>query len=115
MELHPAGMRRRSPAGYDRLYRNNGDGTFSDASSEAGILTDGQFGLGVVVTDFNRDGWPDLYVSNDDIPDDVLYVNNRDGTFTDKSAAWLKHTSFAGMHRCGRFQHDGWPDIINWT
>lgn len=113
MELHPAGMRKRSPAGYDRLYRNNGDGTFSDVSTEAGILTDGQFGLGVVVTDFNRDGWPDLYVSNDDIPDDVLYVNNRDGTFTDKSAAWLKHTSFAGMGvDAADFNNDGWPDIV---
>lgn len=113
LELHPAGIRRYSSAGYDRLYRNNGDSTFTDVSREAGILTEAQFGLGVVVTDFNLDGWPDLYLSNDDIPDDVLYVNNGDGTFTDKSDAWLKHTSFAGMGiDAADFNNDGWPDLM---
>jgi hypothetical protein len=112
LELHPTGLRRHSSAGYDRLYRNNGDGAFTDVSQQAGILTDAQFGLGVVVSDFNRDGWPDLYLSNDDIPDDVLYINNRDGTFTDKSAAWLKHTSFAGMGiDAADINNDGWPDV----
>jgi len=112
-ELHPAGIRRHSAAGYDRLYRNNGDGTFTDVSQQTGILTDAQFGLGVVVSDFNRDGWPDLYISNDDIPNDVLYINNRDGTFTDKAATWLKHTSFAGMGiDAADFNNDGWPDIM---
>ncbi len=113
MELHPAGVRRQSSAGSDRLYRNNGNATFTDVSREAGISTETQFGLGVVVNDFNRDGWPDLYLSNDDVADDVLYINNRDGTFTDKSHTWLKHTSFAGMGvDAADFNNDGWPDIM---
>jgi hypothetical protein len=113
IEVHPAGLRKRSPAGYDRLYRNNGNGTFADVSQQAGILTDAQFGLGVVVSDFNRDGWPDIYVSNDITPNDVLYVNNGDATFTDKAAAWLKHTSLAGMGiDAADFNNDAWPDII---
>jgi hypothetical protein len=113
LELHPTGQRRHSSAGYDRLYRNNGNATFTDVSQQAGISTEAQFGLGVVVSDFNRDGWPDLYLSNDDIPDDVLYINNRDGTFTDKAGAWLKHTSFAGMGiDAADFNNDGWPDVM---
>lgn len=99
--------------GYDRLYRNNGDGTFTDVSEEAGILEVTGYGLGVVVADLNRDGWPDLYVSNDIGPNDVLYINNMDGTFTDKSADYLKHTSFAGMGiDIADFNNDGWPDIL---
>ncbi|HJS42980.1 MAG TPA: VCBS repeat-containing protein [Gemmatimonadales bacterium] len=113
LELHPAGLRRQSSAGQDRLYRNNGNATFTDVSREAGILTEAQFGLGVVVNDFNRDGWPDLYLSNDDLADDVLYINNRNGTFTDRSGTWFKHTSFAGMGiDAADFNNDGWPDIM---
>jgi hypothetical protein len=71
------------------------------------------YGLGVAVADVNRDGWPDIYVSNDVAPNDVLYINNGDGTFTDKAGAWLKHTSFAGMGvDIADFNNDGWPDIL---
>lgn len=113
LELHPAGIRRQTSAGQDRLYRNNGNATFTDVSREAGISPEAQFGLGVVVNDFNRDGWPDLYLSDDDVADDVLYINNRNGTFTDKSHTWLKHTSFAGMGiDAADFNNDGWPDIM---
>jgi hypothetical protein len=112
-EIHPAGIRKYDPAGSEKLYRNNGDGTFTDVSERAGILPDAQFGLGVVVSDFNRDGWPDLYVSNDVVAEDVLYINHRDGTFTNKSREWLKHTSFAGMGiDAADFNNDGWPDIM---
>ncbi|HXF96970.1 MAG TPA: VCBS repeat-containing protein [Gemmatimonadales bacterium] len=112
-EVHPAGIRSSSPASYDQLYRNNGDGTFTNVSREAGILQEVGYGLGVAVADVNRDGWPDLYVSNDDTPNDVLYVNNRDGTFTDKAGAWIKHASFAGMGvDIADFNNDGWPDIL---
>jgi hypothetical protein len=112
-ERHPTGARSRSPASYDQLYRNDGDGTFTNVSGEAGILAEVGFGLGVAVTDLNSDGWPDIYVSNDDTPSDVLYVNNGDGTFTDKAAEWLKHTSFAGMGMdIADFNNDGWPDIL---
>jgi len=112
-DTHPLGVRSNSPGGWNKLYRNNGDGTFTDVSREAGILRQVGYGLGVAVADLNRDGWPDLYVSNDVAPNDVLYVNNRDGTFTDRAGAWLKHTSFAGMGvDIADFNNDGWPDIL---
>jgi hypothetical protein len=101
------------PAGYDRFYRNRGDGTFVDASEAAGIHAALGYGLGVVSADVDRDGWPDLYVSNDASPNDALYINNRDGTFTDRVAEWLGHTSFAGMGvDIADFDDDGWPDIV---
>ena len=113
LEIHPAGIRQHDPAGYDKLYRNNGDGTFTDVTQQAGISTTAQFGLGVVVSDFNRDGRPDLYLSNDDVADDVLYINKGNGTFTDKTRDWLRHTSFAGMGiDAADFNNDGWPDIM---
>ncbi len=112
-EIHPAGAPSSSTASYDQLYRNNGDGTFTNVSRRAGILEKVGYGLGVVVADVNRDGWPDIYVSNDIAPNDVLYINNGDGTFTDRAGAWLKHTSFAGMGvDIADFNNDGWPDIL---
>ncbi len=112
-ERHPFGLQSLSPQSYDQLYRNNGDGTFTNVSDEAGILKSVGYGLGVVVSDLNGNGWPDIYVSNDITPNDVLYVNNGDGTFTDKSAKWLRHTSFAGMGiDIADFTNNGWPDIL---
>jgi hypothetical protein len=112
-EIHPAGIESKATGSYDQLYRNNGDGTFTNVSREAGILEKIGYGLGVVVCDVNGDGWADLYISNDDAPNDVLYVNNRDGTFTDKAGASLKHTSFAGMGLdIADINNDGWPDIM---
>src|SRR2546421_1526733 len=111
--LHPAGLRSTSPSGYNQLYRNNCDGTFTNVSEQAGILRQVGYGLGVAVADFNGDGRPDIYVSNDVAPNDVLYINNGDGTFTDKAARWLKHTSLAGMGvDVADFNNDGWPDIV---
>jgi hypothetical protein len=80
----------------DKLYRNNGDGTFSNVSQEAGILIEG-YGLGVGVADFNKDGWPDIYVTNDFLSNDLLYINNGDGTFTNRISSMLKHQSFNAM------------------
>src|SRR5438128_1946726 len=112
-DTHPLGVRSNSPGGWNTLYRNNGDGTFTDVSREAGILRQVGYGLGVVVADLNGDGWPDLYVSNDVAPNDVLYINNGDGTFTDRAGAWLKHASFAGIGvDIADFNNDGWPDIL---
>ncbi len=112
-ERHPAGIRSQRSVSHDRLYRNNGDGTFVDVSEEAGILREVGFGLGAEAADLNRDGWPDLYISNDDTPSDVLYVNNGDGTFSDRAEPWLKHTSFAGMGiDIADFNNDGWLDIL---
>jgi hypothetical protein len=111
--LSPAGGRGSTPGSYNRLYRNNGDGTFSDVSERAGILRDVGYGLGVAVADLRGNGRPDIYVSNDITPNDVLYANNGDGTFTDKAGAWIKHASFAGMGvDIADFNNDGRPDIL---
>jgi len=108
-----SGARTPNPYGLDKLYRNNGDGTFTDVSEEAGIVKRLGYGLGVVVSDLNRNGWPDIYVSNDITPNDVLYINNKDGTFTDKAPDYLRHTSFAGMGiDIADFSNNGWPDIL---
>ena len=69
----------------DTLYRNNGDGTFTDVTSEAGVRNSGK-GLGVIFTDYNDDGYPDILVANDAVAD-FLYRNNRDGSFTDVAIA----------------------------
>lgn len=112
-DAHPLGVKSDSPEGWNTLYRNNGNATFTDVSQEAGILRQVGYGLGVAVADVNRDGRPDIYVSNDVAPNDVLYVNNGDGTFTDKAGAWLKHASVAGMGvDIADFNNDGWPDIL---
>lgn len=75
----PAGLQ----GGKNILFHNNADGTFTDVSQEAGIWnTPGKYGLGVLVSDFDNDGWPDIYVANDSSPS-ALYRNNRNGTFTD--------------------------------
>jgi enediyne biosynthesis protein E4 len=69
--------------GKDILFHNNGDGTFSDVSAKAGILKkQGTYGLGVLIGDFDNDGWPDIYVADDSSPS-ALFKNNHDGTFTD--------------------------------
>ncbi len=69
--------------GKDILFHNNGDGTFTDVSEKAGILKkQGTYGLGVLVGDFDDDGWPDIYVADDSQPS-ALFKNNHDGTFTD--------------------------------
>ena len=76
-----------TPALYDgvpgRFYHNNGDGTFTDITEEAGFLPAPGKSLGVAETDFNRDGWSDIVVAND-TERNLLYVNNGDGTFTER-------------------------------
>src|SRR5207247_2167133 len=66
------------------LFRNNGDGTFTDVSVEAGIRKHVGKGMGIGVADFDGDGWPDIFVSNDTVPS-FLFMNNRDGTFTESA------------------------------
>lgn len=80
----------------DRLYRNNSDGTFTDVTREAGILIEG-YGLGIAIADINTDGWPDIYIGNDYVSNDILYINNRDGTFTNQIGDRLKHQSLFTM------------------
>jgi enediyne biosynthesis protein E4 len=69
------------------LYHNNGDGTFTEVSRQAGILkAEAGYGLTVVTADFNDDGWPDIYVACDSTPS-LLFINNHDGTFTENGLA----------------------------
>lgn len=101
----------------DKLYRNDGSPgaphpVFKDVSREAGILEEG-YGLGVSILDINDDGWMDLYVTNDYISNDHLYVNNRDGTFSNRILDYFKHTSHYAMgNDVGDINNDGLPDIV---
>jgi len=98
-------------ASNDKLFRNNGNLTFTDVTKEAGILIEG-FGLGVTVSDFNDDGWPDIYVSNDFITNDLLWINNQDGTFTNQVSKYIKHQTFNGMgNDVADYNNDGLVDI----
>ncbi len=75
------------PADTNLLYRNNGDGTFTDVSERAGILKPGpRYSITAVSYDFDNDGWPDLYIAVDSQPS-ILFQNNHDGTFTDIATA----------------------------
>ncbi len=95
----------------DRLYRNDGN-TFVDVTQEAGILTEG-FGLGITVSDINLNGWPDIYITNDYISNDLLYINNQDGTFTNRVSDYLKHQSYSAMGSdVADINNDGLSDII---
>lgn len=96
----------------DKLYRNNGDGTFTDVSAEAGILIEG-YGLGINVFDINGNGWPDIHVANDFLPNDLVYINNGDGTFTNRAAGYFRHQSYASMGTdFGDMNNNGLMDII---
>ena len=105
-----------SPA-QDRLYRNDGTRpennlpVFTDVSKSAGIKEDG-YGLGVVITDVNNDNWPDIYVANDYIGSDLLWLNNRDGSFSNCIAGSIQHQSFNSMGvDAADINNDGLPDI----
>lgn len=102
----------------DRLFRNDGDTAhlghpvFTDVTVAAGITEDG-YGLGVSVSDFNHDGWPDIYVANDFISNDELWLNNRNGTFTNCIDRALKHQSYSSMGSdAADINNDGLADII---
>lgn len=96
----------------DKLYRNNGDGTFSDVTLEAGITIEG-YGLGLAISDLNYDGWPDIYVSNDYLTNDILYINNQDGTFSNQIEEYIKHQSKFSMGcDISDYDNDGFLDII---
>ena len=97
----------------DKLYRNNGDNTFTDVSMASGINIEG-FGLGLAVSDFNVDGWPDLYISNDFLSNDILYINNTDGTFSNATKGLIGHQSqFSMGNDAADINNDGLPDIIS--
>ena len=80
----------------DKLYRNNGDLTFTDVTDQAGLRNYGH-GLGLVIWDINRDGWDDVYIGNDYQSADYVYINNHDGTFTDRMTAYFPHIPYYSM------------------
>lgn len=102
----------RHELGGDRLYRND-DGRFRDVSAEAGIYgSEIAFGLAVTTSDFNKDGWPDLYISNDFHERDYLYLNRGDGTFAEVLEDQMRHISLSSMGAdAGDLDNDGWPDL----
>lgn len=101
----------------DKLFRNDfdelkGHPVFTDVSLEAGINIEG-FSLGLNIVDINRDGWKDIYVTNDYLSNDLFYINNGDGTFTDQAESLLKHTSYSAMgNDVADLNNDGLADII---
>ena len=118
VDIHvlPANYRKKitdgSALSNDKLYRNNGDGTFKDVTSEAGITIEG-YGLGLAISDLNYDGWPDIYISNDYLTNDILYINNQDGTFKNQIKENIKHQSkFSMGNDISDFNNDGHLDII---
>lgn len=103
----------RDSFGGDRLYHNV-RGHFVDVSAQAGIYgSEIGLGLGLAVSDFNRDGWPDIYVSNDFFERDYLYLNNGDGTFREAQEQAMPSTSYASMGLdAADIDNDGWPDLF---
>jgi hypothetical protein len=102
----------------DKLYRNDGDSlhlghpVFTDVSVQAGIKEDG-YGLGVTVSDFNNDGWPDIYVADDFVSNDNLWLNNKNGTFTNCINKALRHQSYSSMGvDAADLNNDGLSDIV---
>ncbi len=104
---------RRDSLGGDKLLRND-DGHFTDVSEEAGIYGSViGFGLGVTVGDINKDGWSDIYISNDFFERDYIYLNNGNGTFSEKLTEQMKSISGASMGAdLADINNDSHPDIF---
>ncbi len=105
------------PGALDALYRNGGDGTFTDVTAAAGVLEpQPRYGLGVAIGDFDNDGWPDIYVADDSTPS-YLYRNRKDGTFEDVALLAGVAVSDDGMEQAGMgtdfgdYDNDGWLDL----
>lgn len=100
-----------------KLLRNDYDAklghpVFTDVTKQAGVIIEG-FGHGANIVDINKDGWKDIFVTNDFNGNDLLYINNHDGTFTDKAASYFKHTSANGMGQdVIDINNDGLADVV---
>ncbi len=105
------------PPSRHRLYQNNPDSSkqhpmFTDVSDKAGIAFEG-YGHAATICDINSDGWKDIYVSDDFLSNNILYINNHNGTFTDKAKEYFKHTSYNAMGQdVTDINNDGLPDVI---
>jgi enediyne biosynthesis protein E4 len=103
--------------GRDRLYHNNGDGTFTEVSEKLNIDSENDYGLGVLWLDYDKDGCLDLYVANDSSPSQ-LYHNNCHGEFDEAGARAGVAFSADGLAQAGMgvdsadYDNDGWPDIV---
>lgn len=113
------GLRREyDSTGGDQLFRNDMDSdsvsTFTAVTKEAGIYSSKiGFGLDVAVSDINKDGWPDLYISNDFFERDYLYLNKKDGTFVELLPELMPSISLSSMGAdIADINHDGYPDIF---
>jgi hypothetical protein len=112
-DMKPGQRQIRDTLGGNKLYRND-NGHFVDVSKEAGIYGSKiGFGLGVSVGDVNRDGWPDIYISNDFFERDYLYINNKDGTFTESLENQMREISLGAMGAdMADINNDAYPDIF---
>jgi len=112
-DMNPDQRLQRDPLGGNKLFRNDNN-HFTDVSEEAGIYGSKiGFGLGVSVGDVNRDGWMDIYVSNDFFERDYLYLNNQNGTFTESLESEIRETSMGAMGAdIADINNDTYPDIF---
>ncbi|MCU0346177.1 MAG: VCBS repeat-containing protein [Saprospiraceae bacterium] len=96
-----------------RLFKQD-RGKFADVTEKSGLnCSELSYGLGLAISDFNADGWPDFYVSNDYNVPDYLYMNNGDGTFSNELRSAINHTSqFSMGSDVADLNHDGLPDLI---
>lgn len=106
-------LKKEDPVSGLRLYRNDG-GHFTNSTLQAGISSVSlSYGLGAGISDINGDGWPDIYISNDYTIPDYLYINNHNGTFTNRLQTSLGHTSqFSMGNNVADVNNDGLPDIF---
>lgn len=105
-------IKENNPKESGHLYRNEGNGQFLDVTLEAGVQNFG-LTLGIVASDFNNDGWQDLYLSNDFNVPDYFYINNQDGTFKEVLKEATGHTSMFAMGiDASDFNNDGLIDLI---
>ncbi|MBS1660686.1 MAG: VCBS repeat-containing protein [Bacteroidetes bacterium] len=102
------------PLSGDRLFENQ-NGHFVEVSQKAGIRQSAlTYGLGIAVADINKDGWPDIYVTNDYNEPDYLYINNKNGTFSDMAEKSFRYLpQFSMGVDIADINNDGLPDVMN--